>query len=56
MLDKFEEVHIQQISLGKNTHTDSLACLALALPTELSCIIAVKYLSESRIGREVEVV
>ena len=44
LLDQFEEVHIQQISSGKNAHANSLACLGSAIETEYRHTVTVDYL------------
>ena len=56
LLDKFDIIHIQQISSGQNAHADSLACLGSAVNTEYRRTVAVEYLNESSIGRAVEMV
>lgn len=49
LLDSFEQVAVQQISSGQNVHEDSLACLALAVPTEYRRTVAVEYLARPNI-------
>lgn len=49
LLDSFEQVAVQQISSGQNAHADSLACLALAVPTEYRRTMAVEYLARPSI-------
>ncbi|KAH7844703.1 hypothetical protein Vadar_030763 [Vaccinium darrowii] len=56
LLDKFGEVHIQQISSGQNAHVDSLAYLGSTVKMEYHRTVAVDYLSELSIGWAVEMV
>ncbi|KAH7847965.1 hypothetical protein Vadar_032167 [Vaccinium darrowii] len=56
LLDKFGEVHIQQISSGQNAHANSLACLGSTIKTEYRRTVVVDYLSEPIIGRAIELI
>jgi ribonuclease HI len=56
LLDTFEKVYIEQISSGQNSHADSLAWLAAAVPTEFKRNVAVDYMSEPSIGKSMDLV
>ncbi|KAG5562386.1 hypothetical protein RHGRI_005203 [Rhododendron griersonianum] len=56
LLNTFERVCIEQINSGQNSHADSLAWLAAAVPTELKRKVAVDYLAEPSIGRSMDLI